>query len=54
VMPNTSREVWRRLGLGDPNGIEDVASAAHWGGLPAGSRVEKGDALFPRIYEDSE
>jgi methionyl-tRNA synthetase len=54
VMPNTSREVWRRLGLGDPNAIEDVASAAHWGGLPAGSRVEKGDALFPRIYEDSE
>jgi methionyl-tRNA synthetase len=54
VMPNTSREVWRRIGLGDPNAVVDVAVAARWGGLPAGSAVEKGEALFPRIYEDTE
>jgi methionyl-tRNA synthetase len=54
VMPNTSREVWRRLGLGDPNVVVDAAEAARWGGLPAGSTVEKGDALFPRIYEETE
>jgi methionyl-tRNA synthetase len=54
VMPNTSREVWRRLGLGDVLAVTDAATIAGWGGLPAGSRVEKGDALFPRIYEETE
>jgi methionyl-tRNA synthetase len=54
VMPNTSREVWRRLGLGDVREVTDLAAAARWGGLPAGSHVEKGEALFPRIYEDPE
>jgi methionyl-tRNA synthetase len=54
VMPNTSREVWRRLGLGDPNAVTDVHAAGSWGGLPVGSGVEKGESLFPRIYEDAE
>jgi len=54
VMPNTSREVWKRLGLGDIHEVTDVAAAAAWGGLPAGSHVEKGESLFPRIYEDAE
>lgn len=54
VLPNTSREVWRRLGLGDPNGVVDVATAGVWASLPAGSHVEKGESLFPRIYEDAE
>jgi methionyl-tRNA synthetase len=54
VMPNTSREVWRRLGLGDPSAVVDVAAEARWGRLPAGSKVDKGEALFPRIYEDAE
>jgi len=54
VMPNTSREVWKRLGLGDVNDLTDLAAAATWGGLPAGSAVEKGEPLFPRIYEDAE
>jgi methionyl-tRNA synthetase len=54
VLPNTSREVWRRLGLGDPNEVTDAATVGAWGALPAGSRVEKGESLFPRIYEDAE
>jgi methionyl-tRNA synthetase len=52
VMPNTSAEVWGRLGLGPIVAVDDVASAAKWGGLPAGSRVSKGEPLFPRIYEE--
>jgi len=52
VMPNTSAEVWRRLGLGDITAVTDVRAAAEWGGLPEGSRVTKGDALFPRIYDE--
>jgi methionyl-tRNA synthetase len=54
AMPNTSREVWKRLGLGDIHEVTDIAAAAAWGGLPAGSKVEKGESLFPRIYEDAE
>ncbi|MBN2248208.1 MAG: methionine--tRNA ligase [Coriobacteriia bacterium] len=53
VMPNTSAEVWRRLGLGDIVAVTDVLAAAEWGGLPEGSRVTKGESLFPRIYDET-
>ncbi len=52
AMPITSAEVWTRLGLGDITGVTDIAAAAVWGQLPAGSAVTKGDPLYPRIYED--
>jgi methionyl-tRNA synthetase len=52
VMPSTSAEVWKRMGLGEIAEVTDIAAAAEWGGLPAGSRVTKGDPLFPRIYEE--
>jgi methionyl-tRNA synthetase len=58
VMPETSAEVWRRLGLLEDTDVSldalvhDLEERALWGGLPAGSRVTKGDALFPRIVED--
>ncbi len=52
VMPRTSAEVWRRLGLGDVHAVDDLAEAAQWGGLPAGLPVTKGEPLFPRIYEE--
>ncbi len=51
VMPATSADVWDRLGLGDIHAVTDVSAEARWGQLPAGSRVKKGDALFPRIYD---
>ena len=51
VMPLTSAEVWRRLGLGDIHDVTDIAAAAQWGQLPAGNPVTKGDPLFPRIYD---
>lgn len=52
VMPETSAEVWRRLGLGDISEVTDVAAEAVWGRLPAGSKVTKGDPLYPRIYDE--
>jgi methionyl-tRNA synthetase len=52
VMPNTSAEIWRRLGLGDIFAVDDIGAAAVWGGLPRGNTVTKGEALFPRIYEE--
>ncbi|MDO5118154.1 MAG: class I tRNA ligase family protein, partial [Eggerthellaceae bacterium] len=48
-MPNTSAEVFKRLGLGDITAIEDIKAASVWGQLPAGNPVEKGEPLFPRL-----
>lgn len=53
VMPRTSAEVWNRLGLGDIGRVTDIADEARWGRLPAGSRVSKGEPLYPRIYEEA-
>ena len=52
VMPATSAEVWRRLGLGDITAVDDILQAAEWGGLSEGSPVTKGESLFPRIYDE--
>lgn len=53
VMPNTSADVWDRLGVGtDVREVTDIAAAASWGALAPGSVVSKGDALFPRIVEE--
>ena len=49
AIPQTSQDVWERIGF-DGN-IADVRlpSAADWGGYPGGLTVTKGDSLFPRI-----
>lgn len=52
-MPNTSAEVFRRLGLGDVFDIDAIDAATKWGGLPAGNAVEIGDPLFPRLDVDA-
>jgi len=52
VMPATSAEVWRRLGLGGVTTITDLRAATQWGQLPAGSPVTIGDPLFPRLQVD--
>jgi methionyl-tRNA synthetase len=55
VMPSTSAEVWRRLGIAaDIRAVVDLETAAAWGGLEPGLRVTKGEPLFPRIYEGEE
>ncbi|MFM8303534.1 MAG: methionine--tRNA ligase [Actinomycetota bacterium] len=49
AIPRACAELWRRLGL--PGAPEDqrLPEAAAWGGLPAGSPLEKGSPLFPRV-----
>jgi len=54
VMPNTSLEVWKRLGLPNVFSVTDIATESAWGQLPVGSPVVKGDALFQRIVDDAE
>jgi methionyl-tRNA synthetase len=53
LAPNTSAEVWRRLGLGAPTEVVDIESASAWGQLPVGNHVEVGDPLFPRLDVDA-
>ncbi|HTK17550.1 MAG TPA: methionine--tRNA ligase [Acidimicrobiia bacterium] len=48
VIPRASAELWRRLGLSGRPEDQRVPAAAGWGQLPAGSKLEKGDPLFPR------
>ena len=52
-MPNTSAEVFRRLGLGEIAGVTDIQEATAWGQLPASVAVEVGDPLFPRLDVDN-
>lgn len=52
-MPNTSSEVYKRLGLGDIFTTDDIEGQAKWGQLPSGNVVEVGDALFPRLDVDA-
>lgn len=50
--PNTSSDVWKRLGLSDLNKLTDIEGQSAWGLLPAGNPVQNGDALFPRLDLD--
>lgn len=50
--PNTSEEVYRRLGLGAIRDVEDIKAASAWGQLPAGNPIQVGDPLFPRLDVD--
>ncbi|MDD5805749.1 MAG: methionine--tRNA ligase [Eggerthellales bacterium] len=48
-MPDTSDELYSRLGLGKATEVTDGRQAAAWGGLAAGNPVTKGEPLFPRL-----
>ncbi len=48
-MPNTSKEVYCRLSLGDVTAITNIESETKWGQLPSGNEVTTGDPLFPRL-----
>jgi methionyl-tRNA synthetase len=51
LVPRASTELWRRLGLPGSPADERLPEAAVWGRLPAGSRLEKGAPLFPRLEQ---
>ncbi|MEY3805637.1 MAG: methionyl-tRNA synthetase [Actinomycetota bacterium] len=48
AMPDTAREIWRRIGM--TTDIEQcrIPADTTWGQYRAGATVEKGDPLFPR------
>jgi methionyl-tRNA synthetase len=47
--PNTSPEIWRRIGLDGEITDQRLPEAGTWGGYPGGLTVTKGEPLFPRI-----
>ncbi len=52
VMPESSAEVWKRLGLDDLFAVKDLAEACTWGGLPSGLDTTVGEPLFMRLAEE--
>ncbi len=46
-MPGTSKTILDRIGAG--SATQDYDAIRAWGGLKAGSPVERGEALFPRV-----
>lgn len=48
VMPNVAAKVWQQLGLDAATTGQDWEALA-WGGFPAGTKIQRGEALFPRI-----
>jgi methionyl-tRNA synthetase len=48
-MPGAAAKLWGQLGqAGDP-GDQRLPDASVWGKLEPGTKVHKGDALFPRL-----
>ena len=48
TMPRTPARIFEQLGVSDP-ALCSFESTSHFGVLPAGGKVQKGEALFPRI-----
>ena len=48
VMPNTPAKVWEQMGF---TGHEELKTwdSLKWGGFPAGTKVNRGEPIFPRI-----
>ncbi len=55
VMPRAMSTMWAAIGAAEglgPIGEQRVEDVSRWGQLPAGVRVTKGAALFPRLPEE--
>jgi methionyl-tRNA synthetase len=49
AMPRAAGRLWEQLGMAEPLEGQRLPGAAAWGGLSPGSRVRRGEALFPRV-----
>jgi len=48
-MPKASLGVWRQLGIVEDLNSQRIPENVGWGGLKAGTKIEKEEPLFPRI-----
>ncbi|HBS58453.1 MAG TPA: methionine--tRNA ligase, partial [Firmicutes bacterium] len=54
-MPVTTAKIWEQLGLKAQQGLSaDLKAAQTWGGMPAYTKIQKGEPIFPRIEEKAE
>ena len=49
VGSNPSIELATQLGVAEPLADQRLPAAASWGGLRPGTRIARGEALFPRL-----
>jgi len=49
VMPRAAARLWEQLGIPEPLEGQRLPGAAAWGGLRPGTRVARGEPLFPRV-----
>jgi len=48
-MPHTAASMWRQLGIQADIATQRLTPATVWGGLRAGTQIQPGEHLFPRI-----
>ena len=54
IMPISTTKLWSSLGAEDtlgPINSQKISDVSHWGQLKPGSRISKGEILFPRLPE---
>jgi methionyl-tRNA synthetase len=49
LMPSAADRLWHQLGHPEPLEAQLLPASASWGGLPPGTRVRRGESLFPRL-----
>jgi methionyl-tRNA synthetase len=49
VMPRAAVRLWEQLGIEGSLEAQRLPRAAEWGGLSPGTRIHRGEALFPRL-----
>jgi methionyl-tRNA synthetase len=49
VMPSACARLWTQLGIGEPLPEQRLDPAGAWGGLEPGTKVSRGESLFPRL-----
>jgi len=47
--PGASGRLWTSLGIAEGLDVQRLPAAGRWGGLTPGTKVSKGDPLFPRV-----
>ena len=57
VMPKATEKIWNILGANESIGKiseQKISEVGTWAKLPVGSKVTKGEAVFPRLAEDEQ
>jgi methionyl-tRNA synthetase len=49
ITPRAAESLWQQLGIAEALDAQRLPDASRWGGLLAGTRVTKGQSLFPRL-----